>query len=265
MQLNFLPIEPAGELIGIDEALTLAITGHKALDLVAYENHDGQIVRFVRVGKKLKTVEFYRRYAEVAEEVLSSLKAAEIGAVVQSSDDRKYYRVPRGYWFGGNLHQPMLSLNPAYPGYRADLDGQPLMVDMATHQDWINAAKQSRRSDHVPNDAAFADLSHQLLEAGQNSSKATSTAETPQDERDVRDNSASSPNQTKPVVSLSEWAADAAKRGVTIRNARPDARDRMGAAAPVQEECREALRAAKKDIGKPVTAGRPLGRKSWGR
>lgn len=240
MQLHFLPFEPVGELIALDEAITLAITGHAALDLVAYQGTDGQLIKLLRVGRGHKNLEYVRRYERAAAEIGSALRAAELKVIVQSSDSGKFFKVPRGYWFGRSLFSTELALELQGFGYRPDLDGQPLMVDAAQHQDWLNVAQR-------PNEAVYE----------------SKDLATPQDDRDDRDNRPSSSAHLPPAVTINEWAADAAGRGVTIKNARADARECMGAAAPAQEDCRIALRAAKEAIGKPVSPGRPLGRKSW--
>lgn len=59
------------------------------------------------------------------------------------------------------------------------------------------------------------------------------------------------------------WASDAAARKVAVRDARRDALNRLGAAAPKEEACRELLKAAMSAIGLEVKRGRPTGSKSY--
>lgn len=61
---------------------------------------------------------------------------------------------------------------------------------------------------------------------------------------------------------VQNWAADAASRGVTVSDARKDAREKLGKLAPPQDDCRQALRLARAAIGSPVELGRPLGKKT---
>ena len=62
---------------------------------------------------------------------------------------------------------------------------------------------------------------------------------------------------------IEEWAIDAAKRGVTVTDARRDAVEKLGERAPPQYEARAKLKDAKTSLGQEVRRGRPLGSKSW--
>lgn len=79
----------------------------------------------------------------------------------------------------------------------------------------------------------------------------------------------SPPVDRDPALDLSgsdahaEWALDAARRGVTVTNARRDARDRLGDDAPGQDAARVLLKEAKEKLGCPVRRGRPIGSKSF--
>lgn len=134
MDLHFIPMLVVGNVSPMSEMIGLASTGHRAVDIIVHEAPDGSLVKNVRYGRKIVSIEAARAFPKIIASIHSALRAAEIHALVEDPATRRFYRVPRGYWLHAAAFDDVIR-ELDHPEV-ARFAGRPLLVEDTALADW---------------------------------------------------------------------------------------------------------------------------------
>lgn len=249
MTPKFLPTSLDSVSPTIDlETVINRVTGPGPHDYSLYKNYSDDSLLFKIDGKMMTIAEAAPRLKKTAAKyevsagiVLDALQQGALNAYVMRAQDSTFWQIPRFYFnrkkIGDLALAPFTEWEPDTSGEHDTMYGNPVLVSERHFEQWLERLRSSNESEPIE------------------------PAE-PNSSRDRRPGHAEGGVASTPSGDQIAWASDAAARKVPIRDARKDALNRLGAAAPKEEVCRELLRTAMSATGVEVKPGRRPGSKS---